>query len=425
MSSDNKLFKLWVLGSISGFTLMISGNNLNYWLASEGIDIRTIGVFALISIPYAINFIWAPVLDVKSLGILTSYLGHRLSWVFLIQILLGVAVLGISQTGPQNLVLFSILGFIISFLSSTLDTALGALKTEIIPRSLQGATSGTYIFGYRIGMLISGSGAIYLSSYLSWQQIYAIFSLLILVCSIILIFTGHSKYSLKGSAAVATQANINDSENIILSCRILLSKILDPIGNKHFIFTILVFLVLYRLPDNFINIMINPFLIHIGYSAKEIATTGKFFGIMTTLLGGLLASHVMKKKAVIDSLLVFGVIHGFAHSLFVIQEIYGKNIYLLFLTISFESITGGMTMAAYMAFIALLCHGKYRATQYSFFTSMMGLSRSLFSVFSGYVVVNFGWQYFFTLTTLVSVPSLLILYKMADKLKLKIGELDG
>ena len=169
---------------------------------------------------------------------------------------------------------------------------------------------------------------------------------------------------------------------------------------------------LYRLPDNFISTIINPFLIHLNYDELEIASIGKFFGISGAIIGGLIASSIMKNRNIINALLIFGVIHGIAHSFFIVQEIYGKNIYILFVVIGFESISGGMTMAAYIAFIASLCTGKFRATQYSFFSSMMGLSRSLFPAVSGYIVAVYDWQHFFIFVTIATIPSLLLAWKL-------------
>ena len=191
----------------------------------------------------------------------------------------------------------------------------------------------------------------------------------------------------------------------------LFSKIIKPIGSTKYIILILIFLVLYRLPDNFITMMINPFLLHIGYDEFEISTAGKLFGITFAMIGGLIASRIMKTKNLYDSLLIFGAIHAIAHILFVVQELYGKDIYLLFIVTGFESISGGMSMAAYIALIASLCKGKFRATQYSFFSSMMGFSRSIFPAISGYIVASFGWSVFYIFTTLATIPSLiLILY---------------
>jgi PAT family beta-lactamase induction signal transducer AmpG len=166
--------------------------------------------------------------------------------------------------------------------------------------------------------------------------------------------------------------------------------------------------------------MINPFLMHIGYDELEIASTGKFFGVVAAIIGGLLASFIMKKKSILDSLLIFGTAHAIAHTLFIFQEIYGKNLPLLFVTIGFESITSGMVMTAYIAFIASLCQGKFRTTQYSFFSSMMGLSRSIFPAFSGYIVVELGWQSFFSFITIATIPSLLILRKISISLQSRV-----
>jgi len=409
------LYTIWLFGAISGFTIMVSGNTLNFWLSTEKIDIRTIGIFALISIPYAINFIWAPIFDLKRVPYLSNYLGKRTSWVCIIQIFLGIFIIFLSFASPtDNLFLFSLFSLIVSFFSAAQDTVLGALRTEIIPKETQGEASGIYIFGYRIGMLMSGSGAIYLSEYLSWGKIYLIFGLITLVYPIYLILLLILKKSIIEEPLVIN--NLQARKNFLSS----FFEIIRPI---RFIFLIIIFLILYRLPDNFINVMINPFLLHLGYSAKQIATTGKFFGVLTAIIGGLIASRIMKKKTIVDSLLIFGIIHTLAHSLFIVQEIYGKNIYLLFFVISFESITGGMTMAAYIAFIASLCQGKFRATQYSFLTSMMGLSRSIFPAISGYIVVDYGWRSFFAFTVAASLPSIWLISKISNKLESDIKAL--
>ncbi|WP_316353364.1 AmpG family muropeptide MFS transporter [Candidatus Trichorickettsia mobilis] len=411
MLTKDKLFIIWLFGATSGFTLMISGNTLNYWLAKENIDIRAIGIFAFISIPYAINFIWAPIFDTKTLGFLSKLLGHRLSWICVLQFTLALFVLFLSKLSPQhNLLLFGILGLIISLLSSALDTVLGALRTEIIPKESQGAASGIYIFGYRIGMLLSSSGAIYLSAKIGWQHVYMIFAILIIFLSSLLIITLYNKnYQEPPTNFTASVKNKN-----IFS---FINNILKPIGSWSYLSLIIIFLILYRLPDNFINTMINPFLIHLSYNEFEIASAGKFFGISAAIIGGLVASHIMNKHSIQNSLLIFGILHAIAHSLFIVQTILGNNLILLFIVIGFESITGGMTMAAYIAYIASLCHGKFRATQYSFFSSMMGLSRSIFPTVSGYIVIEFGWQNFFLFVTIMTIPSLLLSFKLTTMLK--------
>ena len=158
--------------------------------------------------------------------------------------------------------------------------------------------------------------------------------------------------------------------------------------------------------------MINPFLLHIGYNDFEIATAGKFFGITAAIIGGLLAEYLMKYFTIFESLIFFGVLHGFAHILFIfiiIKEVYGRNIYIFFLVTGFESITGGMTMAAYIAYISSLCRGQFKETQYSFLTSMMGLSRSILPSISGYIVITIGWNMLFAGVASI-LPIILVLY---------------
>lgn len=402
---------IWLFGLISGFNIMITGNTLNYWLAKENIALQTIGLLSLITLPYSINFLFAPIFDSLKIKYLDKIFGHRLSWICLTSIALVFFVYILSFLNPfDNLLLFASISLIISFFSSMQDTILSAFRTEIVNKESLGFASGIYIFGYRFGMLLANSGAIYLSIYLTFNEIYKIFAILIFVYLILLIVG--VKYCRFNQNKYIEQTT-NNSDGVFAFIR----NILKPIGSISFIILILIFLVLYRLPDNFINVMINPFLLHLNYDAFEIARVGKFWGVMGAIVGGLLGGFIMKKKNILDSILLFGIIHALAHILFIILKIYGKNSTLLFITIGAESITGGMTMTAYIAFISSLCQGKFRATQYSFFSSMMGISRSIFPIISGYIVVNFGWQNFFLFTTIITIPSLLVLLKIKTKLQ--------
>ena len=109
MVAKRKLLIIWLIGVMSGFTIMITGNTLNFWLAKESVDIRTIGIFALISLPYAVNFIWAPIFDIKNIPILTKIIGHRTSWIVILQLFLSITVFAFSYIKPaDNLLLFGL-----------------------------------------------------------------------------------------------------------------------------------------------------------------------------------------------------------------------------------------------------------------------------------------------------------------------------
>ncbi|AAU03937.1 AmpG family muropeptide MFS transporter [Rickettsia typhi] len=433
---------IWLFGFISGFNIMITGNTLNYWFAKKDIALQTIGILSFITLPYSINFLLAPVFDTVQIKCLNKILGHRLSWICLTSTTLISLTSILSFLDPgTDLVLLSFIAFIISFFSATQDTILSALRTEIVPKELLGFTSGIYIFGYRVGMLLASSGAIYLSIYLTFNKIYQIFACVIFVYLILLILVSrytnsvdvieeNTSYFYVARCYTMEEMHLKNEFfikhyfNFFKNCiSAYLLKIFsgshvyrNDISLAYFIVLILIFLVLYRLPDNLINVMINPFLLHLGYNAFEIASVCKFCGVIGAIIGGLIGGIIMKYKNMLYSILLFGIIHALSHILFILLEVNGKNSLILFITIGIESITGGMTMTAYIAFISSLCQGKFRATQYSLLSSMMGISRSIFPIISGYMVVNFGWQNFFLFTTIITIPSLLILLKIQTKL---------
>lgn len=410
MLTKKVFFIIWFLGLVSGFTVMISGNTLNFWLSKEKISIETIGIFAFISLPYAINFIWAPIFDSQKLPFLHKIFGKRISWIIVIQLFLSFFVYLISLVDPnKELMWISIYGVIIAFFASTQDTILGALRTEIVDKNKQGEISGTYILGYRIGMILSGSGAIYASEYFSLNFVYKIFSICIAFFPFILILLLRKDFAKNISSSNEEKSFLLKNSNIFLEAKNLIAQILKPIGPPKYILAILVFLIFYRLPDNFIAVMINSFLLHIGYNEFEISTIGKLLGTISATIGGLVASRIMKKKNIYDSLLLFGIFHASVHLLYIVQEIYGKNIYILSVLVIFEGVSGGMVMSAYISLIASLCSGKFRATQYSFLSSMMGLSRSVFPSISGYIVIHFGWVIFYLFIICATIPALILL----------------
>jgi PAT family beta-lactamase induction signal transducer AmpG len=399
---------IWLFGFMSGFTIMISSYTLNYWLSDTNINLKTIGIFSLISLPYAINFLWAPIFDLWKLPYFFKNIEyHRISWLILMQISLSISVFLISFSDPNNnIMIIGLLGLMVSLFASAQDTILGALRTELVAKLQQGQISGNYIFGYRIGMMSSSSGAIYLSQFVSWQYIYVIFGITILLFPIIifLLFKNTTFQVLENANSAIHQKVPNNFLSILF-----------PGATRKYWLIVIVFLILYRLPDNFISMMINPFLIHIGYNAAEIALAGKLFGASAAIIGGLLAGKIMQSRDLYNSLWLFGILHLLAHLLYIYQNIHGKNIYILCLITGVEGISGGMMMAAYIALIASLCEGKFRSTQYAFFSSMMGLSRSIFPAISGYIVSLYGWNIFYIFVIIMSFPALILLPILATK----------
>lgn len=385
-----------------GLSLVLSTCMLNFWLAKEQVAHSTISLFALINLPYCINFIWCPLLDKFNLPYLTKKLGHTLAWIFVLQIAVAIFVFALGCAHPdESLNEVAILAFIVALTSATYSSLANALRSEILRPKDQGAISGIYIFGYRAGMLIGGSGGIYASIHITWQEIYKLSALLILIIALVL-------PKLLGRRDQA-------HENTFGSKKIKLQDILKPIGSALFIATIFLFLILYRIPDNFITVMINPFLLEIGFTESKISIGSMLYSSIGVMSGGILGGYLMRRMNIVQALWYFGLIHCMAHLFFIVQSIVGKNLTLYLFTSVVEGVTGGMAMAAYISFITSICKGEYKTTQQALFSSVMGISRSVLPMVAGSLVAHMGWTSFFMLSTFISIISLCLLFVMWQK----------
>ena len=179
-------------GFISGITLLLSGNTLNYWITEVGVDKSLIGLFSFVAVPYSLSFLWSPIIERLQIPVLSKFFGMKMSWIIIINLILGSLLFGISRINPlEEVSLFAIYGFFISFFSSTQDVIFGSIRARVVNSFSQGRVSGIYIFSYRCGMLVSGSGAIFLSIFLSWSSIYQIFGMIVLYAPIVLYLFSH------------------------------------------------------------------------------------------------------------------------------------------------------------------------------------------------------------------------------------------
>lgn len=408
-------FSIWMFGFISGFALLTTGNTLNFWIAKNGIDAKTIGIFSIISLPYAFNFLWAPLVDSTEFPILKKFFTHRKAWILGLSLIFAIILIILGSLDPNsNIILFGSVAFIASFISSTNDISLNAFRSSMISKNDQGPASGIYTFGYKIGMLIASSGAIYASKFTSWKAIYITMSMCLIASTALLIYitkeSDNEKFDMMGTRLI--DKNFQFSQILPF-----LSKILKPLGPKQTIFYLISFLLLYRLADNYINAMINYILLSLGYDEFHISLDGKTLGFISSIIGGIYSGYAIKRFGMYYCLIIFGIIHSIAHLSFIPLHYAPESIMLLIAVVGFESFTGGMTMAAYIALITSICSGKYRGTQYSFLSAMMGASRSIFPTISGIILQSLGYEAFFILTTLISLPGILLVVTLKDYIK--------
>ena len=399
IKGEYKYLLLFTFGFVSGFTLLITGSSLNFWLAQSDINLETIGLFSLATLPYAFNFLWCPMMDKFSIPILGVKFGSRFSWLLVLNMLMALFIYLLSLISPESHLLhFAIITFMVSLFSSTKDAVLNGWRSELIEHHKHGMTTSIYVFGYRLGFLISGSGAIYLSTIIDWKTIYRLYALSLLIFPLLIYYLGRN-YLFKN-------IEVNNHSNLGAVKTILTIKYLG---------LIIALLLLYRLPDNIFGAMINAFSLSVGFDAMEIASIGKILGVLGTILGGFIAGMIIDKIPLMRALYFFGMMHAISHLFFLLVVHNGHNLYLYTLVIGLQSVTGGMAMTSYIAYITSLSAGHYSATKYSFFSASMGFARSIFPGISGYIAANLGWGYFYICVFLASLPSLCIIKYLANK----------
>ncbi|MDX1923977.1 MAG: AmpG family muropeptide MFS transporter [Rickettsiaceae bacterium] len=399
-------FIISFFGFVSGFLLLITGNTLNFWIAREGVSTQTIGLFSLVSAPYALNFLWAPIFDRVTLEFMPIKVHFRIKWVLVLYVAGFFACMLISISATKNLLLSGVLSLVISFINSSQDVVLNAYRAEYTPESQKASSSGFYIIGYRMGMILSGPAAIYASDYISFETEYRIFALIYLIFFGIII----------GIDQASSVVNDKSHSRLVYIVR----DIFASIGKTTTVIMLLSFLILYRVGDNFIGVMLNPYLLSLGFEVDQIAISGKFCGIVGSSIGGIWASGILNGGNISICLAKFGILHAVAHIGYILLSLYKGSSSALFIATIFDSVTGGMTMTCYIALITSLCKGKYKTTQYAIFSSMMGISRTILPSISGYIVAFANWEMFFILSTIMVIPSLMILKKLEPVIKNRV-----
>lgn len=401
------------LGLVSGLPLPLIMGTLSVWLAKEGISNSSIGLFAAMGLPYAFKFIWSPVLDHLKAPFLFSRLGRRRGWMLLIQGCLIAAILALGHTQPQIHPGWTALcAFVVACFSATQDIVIDAYRVEVLTPEEQAAGAVVGVFGYRVGMLLSGAGGLALAYYMDWQYVYSLMALCIALGMIAVMFA---------KEPVAT----NMPEDISLSKPGLISVIhktaLQPIAEftKHTAWiSILVFVVCYKLGDAFAAVMTNPFFVSLGFTSLQIGLIGKTFGFAAVIIGGIVGSIVVYRLGMFRALLVCGLLQLFSNGMFMVLALAGKNLWVLASVVAIENMASGMGTAAFVAYISTLCNVRYTATQYACLSALASVGRTVFGMFSGIVVDQVGWIGFFGISMVMAVPGLVVLrYLMRQTLK--------
>ncbi|WP_406946821.1 AmpG family muropeptide MFS transporter [Marinobacter salarius] len=424
-----QVIALLFLGFSAGLPFLLVFSTLNARLADVGVETATIGFFSWLGITYSIKVFWAPVVDRLKLPFLDRLLGKRRSWILLAQagIATGLYLMAhVDATVAPEMMAFC--GLLVAFSSATQDVAIDAYRIEVAEERLQAALAATYIFGYRLALLVAGAGALYLAEFWSWQVSYEVMALLVGVGMVTVLIVREPRVNHYAAAQdIADKIEHEASKRTHLNPRLarfigwFYAAIAGPFLDffrryKELAILILVMVAVYRISDIAMGVMANPFYLDfMGFSKTQVADVTKIFGFFMTIAGSLVGGVLVVRYGVRRILLAGAIMTAATNLLFVVLAQYPPNIVTLALVVSADNLSGGIANVALIAWLSSMTSAAFTATQYALFSSLMTLPGKFIGGFSGIVVAGFGYAEFFLVAGIMGVPAILLAIYMMRK----------
>jgi len=439
---DRRMIRILLLGIISGFPWVLIGSSLSLWLKEDGLSRSTIGWAGLIFGVYAINYLWAPIIDRIRIPWLTNKIGHRRGWIVTMQFIILISLVCWSVVDPTaNLALVITIGLIIAIASATQDITVDALRIEQIGEnegtSMQAGAAMAVVgwwTGYKLGGVIALNAAEYFQNagfenY--WQITFLILGIVIIACNIGLMFVHEPQPTERQEAQKRTDKIIEEklgASNIATQSAAWISgTIAGPIisffkkNGFKIALGILGFVFLFKIGEAFLGRMSIVFYKEIGFSKGDIALYSKGIGWITTVVFTLLGGLFAIRSGVVKAMFVSGILMAATNLLFAVLYWSGKSELLFAAAVLLDDIAAAFATVAFVAFISLLVDRTYTATQYALLASIGTLGRTTLAASSGELVdwLNGDWGIFFVITTVMVIPSLILLWFIRNKLKLQ------
>ena len=390
-------------GFASGLPLYLLFNLVPAWLRSEQVDLKTIGLFALIQFPYTWKFLWSPLLD----RYVVPVLGRRRGWMLLTQIGLLAVIASMGAFSPQSdLHIIAWIATLLAFLSATQDIVLDAYRRELLSDVELGLGNAVHVNAYRVAGLVPGSLSLILADFLPWNTVFIITALFMLpgVMMTLLVQEPH-----RAAPPKTLREAVVEPFHEFITRQGWRSALL-----------ILAFLFFYKLGDSMCTALATPFYLDMGFSKTQIGLIAKNAGLWPAVIGGMIGGLWMVKIGINRALWLFGVVQvvsifGFAWLASVGHhaEITAVELTQLAIVIGLEALGVGLGTVAFVAFIARTTHPAYTATQFALFTSLMAVPRTFANAATGWLVEAMGWTGFFLLCALLALPGMALLLKVA------------
>jgi PAT family beta-lactamase induction signal transducer AmpG len=390
---DKRIVAVLLMSFASGMPFNLSGSGFAFqaWLASAGVDLKSIGLFSLVSLPYSFKFLWAPLLD----RYVPPFLGRRRGWIVVFQACLAVAigVMGFSSPTAAPFYLAAI-ALLMVFLSSSQDIVIDAYRVDTIPASERGIAAAATAFGYRTGSVLASTVLVLIASVTSWHLAFLV----------IAVFMAATMLSTIWAPEPLTPGQ---------PPRTLASAVWNPLKDlisQKGAWGFLLLVLLYKAGDAFALSLYSAFMIKgVGFSLAELSIAGKANMTISTITGVTLGGWIYMRWGMFRSLLVFGIGQSLTNLLYTVLALSGKKLWLMALATTLDTGIGGMGQAAYVGFLMSLCSSSFSATQYALLSAMASIPRNVTGAIAGTLVSAIGWPKFFVVTCLTAVPGLVLL----------------
>jgi PAT family beta-lactamase induction signal transducer AmpG len=388
---DKRLTAVLLLSFASGLPYNLTGFTVQAWLASEGLDIKTIGVFTLVSLPYLFKFLWAPFLD----RYLPPILGRRRGWILIYQLCLSIAIAFMGFCSPtKDLYVLGAAAVLVAILSASQDIVIDAYRVDAIPVSERGLAAAVQSFGYRTASMFAGAVLVLIAAHLGWRLAFLIVACLMAATTLGTLWAPEPE--------VPGQPPRTLLDAVWHPLRALFSQK----GAWGFVLLVL----LYKVGDAFALSLYSAFMIKgMGFSLDELSIAGKVNMTVSSMIGVAFGGWVYMRWGTFKSLLIFGIGQALTNLLYVWLALAGKKVWLLVLATSLDTGIGGMGLAAFVAFLVSLCSANFSATQYALLSALASVPSKVMGYLAGIVVSHIGWANFFVVTCLTAVPGLILL----------------
>jgi PAT family beta-lactamase induction signal transducer AmpG len=401
------------LGFSSGLPLALSGSTLLVWMREAGVDLGTIGLFALVGTPYTIKFLWAPLVDALDVPVLSRLLGRRRGWLVFAQLLLMAAIVFLGTLDPAVspwLVAFG--AVLVATASATQDIVIDAFRVETLDEREQAAGMASYVAAYRIGMLASTAGALFMVSgfealgftkQAAWTWGYVAMAALVVIGIATTLAATEPDRSAK---VLAAHAGENPALRVMKAAVGAFSEFLT----REMAFVVLAFVVLYKFCDAFAGTMTAPFVIDLGFTRNDYAAIVKGVGLAATLIGGFAGGFVARAYPLVTCLWIGAILQAVSNLVFAWLALVGTDYWALTAAIIAENFTGAIGTVIFVAYLSALCQSPlHTATQFALLTALAAVGRTYLSSGAGYLADATGWPMFFIISALIALPSLLLL----------------